>query len=361
MAGTGSWRYVLADLAGRSLGELRGYQRQFMAGISTTSTASCQIRQDDPLWAQVAAGNSKLKVYDTGGNLQLYGPVISDEETADATQAGGAMVTLIAADQSWELSKRFFAKDQTGVGTTYTTTDSGVIALAILAVANADRATGITAGNTGTFVQRTVTYLWKQALQAITELGSLQSSYEWGLRYVDASASAPTVYLDLAARMGTDRTGSVFLEYGTGKLNVQGYSKARSIDQQATNVYALGSGSTLVAQSTDAGAESMYAARREDVVSYGDISVASLLQGLASAHVAIRKDPYSTVRLTTFPVNAPSYGVDYHLGDSLTARVVVNNVTRVNGSVRVWGVQIAIDELGNETPNLVLTPTAGLP
>jgi hypothetical protein len=352
------WRYVLADLNGSSLGELRAFQRSYEPAISGTHLASCTIRQDDPLWKSVEAGKSMLKVYDSGGTLRLFGPVITDDEQAEGL---GAKVTISAADLSWELTKRFFAKDTTGIGTTYTTTDSGAIAFAILALVNADRATGITAGTAGSFVTRTVTYLWKQALQALAELGAIDSSYEWGLRYVESTpGAAPTVYLDLAAQVGSDRTTSVFLEYGTGKANVMKYGRVRTIDQQATRVWALGSGSTLAVEASDSAAETAYAARREDVVSYGDITNGGLITALATANVAVRANAQKIVSLTTFPVNAPRFGVDYGLGDYVSARVLINNTARVNGAVRVWGGRIAIDEVGNEQPSLILTPLAGV-
>lgn len=470
-------------------------------------------------------------MYDSAGALQMYGPVISDEEQADGI---GSSVRFVAADLSWELSRRFFAKDTTGIGTTYTGQDSGGIAMAILAAANAEYPTGITegvggvpitvgsppvagtfgnqtvgastypigttpgtqnafvfkatlpvaavvskltiyvdgngggggsqeirgfiynagpgpttlvaltgsapitngqaggwvdlifetpptlaagnyylgyfAGGThftgrvffvdsmnnlyhksdsydvpdayfggtagtpivialyatygsapvlpsdpgGIFLRRTVTYLWKRSLDAIVELSSIAGSYEWSLRYVDGSP--PTVYLDLVGVMGTDRTASIFLEYGTGKRNCKTYGRIRSIDTHATRVWALGSGSTQAVQAYDTGAEARYHARREDVLSFGDITVAGLLDALASQHVAVRKDPRQLVSLAPLTTAAPKYGVDYQLGDRLSARVVVNRRTRVDGAARVWGADITIDELGNETPTLRLVP-----
>jgi len=369
-----SWPYVLCDLSGTAIGELRAFSRAFTPAISQPAQASAVIRQDDPLWSRVAAGQSKLKVYNSVGDLVLYGPLISDEEVADASSGPGVTVKITAADQIWELSKRYFAADSTGVGLSYEFVEAGVIAFDILDRCNDDYPTGITAGETGGhFVSRTVTYLWKNALQAIGELGAIEGSYEWTTRYVDGSP--PIVYLDLSPELGDDRTGEVALDYGTGQNNVQTYDKLRSIDQQATTVWALGSGSTLVAESQDTAAENFYKARREDVVTYGDITVEELLAALAAENLALRKDPYQIVQLGWRTAGAkyssvdgeplssqitPRYGVDYFLGDWLSAHVVVNGLVRVNGAVRVWGAQINIDELGNEAATLTLVPQQGV-
>jgi hypothetical protein len=345
------WIFVVADNHGVSLGELRAYERTFQPGVSKTATAGVRLRQDDELWSLVAAGDTTLKVYNTAGLLQLWGPIVADEEQADGA---GATVKVTAADLSWELARRYVGKDTTGRGLIYTNQDSGVIAFDILAQLNAEHATGITAGQTGTYVHRDVTYLWKRALDALSELGASAGSYEWILRYVDGSP--PSVFLDLVGIVGGDRTTTVFLEYGTGKRNCKSYGRVRTIDQQATRVWALGAGSTQAVQAYDDAAEAAYSARREDVLSFGDIGSIALLDSLAAAHVAVRKDPRQLVSLTAFAKSAPKYGVDYTVGDRVSARVVVNNVIRVAGAVRVWNASIAIDELGNEQPELALVP-----
>jgi hypothetical protein len=344
-------RFVVADLNGTALGEPQAYERTLGVELSGAATAGFRIRADDPLWEQIAAGETMLKVYDSTGDLCMYGPVISDEETAEGQ---GAKVRVTATDLFFRLTRRFVGKDTTGVGTTYTGVDSGTIAYNVLAAVNADEPTGITAGTADVFVARTVTHLWKRASDAINELGAIAGSYEWKLRYIDGSP--PTVLLDLDARFGTDKTSSLFLEYGKGTLaNVRTYARARSIDQLATDVWVQGTGQAATVYASDAAARLSYR-RHEDVVSYGDITVTPLLDALAAAHVAIRRYPRRIVSLTPFAKTAPRYGVDWNLGDTLTARVVVNNTVRVSGAVRVWGASITVTENGEEVPTLKLVP-----
>lgn len=203
------------------------------------------------------------------------------------------------------------------------------------------------------FAQTTVTYLWRPVLDALNELAALGGSFEWSLRYDDGAP--PTVHLDLFGLMGADRTNSVFLEYGFGKNNCGHYSRVRSIDTQATRVWAIGEGGTKVSPAYDTGSELLYQARREDVVSFSDITIPQLLDSLSAAHVAVRKDPRSIIQLDPRR-NVLRYGADYEIGDRVTARAKVNGVPRVNGAVRIWSVSILIDELGNETPSLTLVP-----
>lgn len=351
------WRYVIADYQGRSLGEPRARERAFTAGVSQTATASFRIRADDPLWETITSGESFLKVYDSGDNLRFYGPVVNDEEDG---KGQGTDTRVTCADMSWILGKRLIGKDTAGVGRVFSSaTDSGLIAHTILNEVN-DTAgvdgggpTGVTAGNRETFVARTITYLWRPVLSAITELGSIAGSYEWSLRYTDGTP--PTVLLDLVLRMGTDQTHNIFLEYGTGKSNCRTYRRNRTIELKATRVWVGGAGTSTVANAYDSGAETL--GRYESYITYGDITSQALLDALATAHVAARKAPRQIVELTPMPKLSPRYGVDYVLGDSVQARVLVRNRVRVSGAVRVWGVSVTIDDLGTETATFNLLPT----
>lgn len=349
--GRGFWRFVVCDVAGVSIGEVtRG--RTFSFGVSRTDTATFQVHDKESLWGEVAAdGKHTLKVYDTSGALRLFGPIVTEDE-----QDGPA--TFAAADLSWRFGRRFFVKDATGIGRTYTTQDPAVIAYDGLSRINANSDTGVAAGNSETFVARTITYLWKNYLQALNELGAIAGSYEWTLRYVDGVlGGTPACYLDLLTTLGDDRSGDVFVEYGFGKHDLTGYRRVKTIERLATRVFALGSGGTQTAEVYDPGAETDLGTRYEDVISVADITVAALVDAVATAHVAIRKAPRETFELPIYAKLAPRYGVDYVKGDRITARVKKNGLVRANGSVRVWAGQITITDNGEEQPTLTLDPS----
>lgn len=351
------WRFVIADSGGRNIGEPDAYTRTFASGVSSIRTAGFEMRDTDRMYESAAAGDNTLKVYDSAGALVLYGPIVADEETAEGQ---GAKSRFTAADLLWRLGKRYVGKDTAGTGAgsmKETAVDSGTIAYDVLAAVNADEATGITAGTKDTFVVRTVTFTWKKALDAINELGAIEGSYEYVLRYVDGAAGGtPTTYLDLKAALGTDRTTSVFLEYGTGRANCKTYRRARTLDQLATDVYVIGQSSTLTVLASNTTGRARYR-RHEDVLTYPDITVTALLDALGAAHAAIRGAPRQLIDLQVLPQLGLRYGVDYVEGDLVTGRVLINGKVRVNGVARVWGTAVSLDNEGNETPTLRLEPS----
>lgn len=353
-----AWKFVVTDLAGRAIGEPTAFDKRVSVGVSKTATAAFRINSTDSLWDQVAGGSSMLRVFDSGGNDALYGPIIADEESGD--QNGKITVQFTAADLTWRFAKRYVGRDTTGIGVVETGVDAGQIAYDGLNLINADEATGVTTGIKDSFVPYTATFLWKRYLDLLSELGAIAGSYEWALRYTNVGAQvAPTAQLDLKAALGTDRTrgsSAVFFEYGTGsKANCKAYSRTRTIDQLASDVWVLGGASTLVTSASDPGRPYK---RHEDVITYGDIVSASLLDALAAAHVAIRKQPRIVATLTPFPSLTPKYGVDYMLGDLVNARIDAGGKSRLSGPVRVWGADIAIDEFGMEQPTLTLAPSS---
>jgi hypothetical protein len=344
------WRWVLCDATGTPVGEPLATGRALSLGISQTGTASCRIRVGSRLWSEVAAGGSTLKVYDSGQTLRFYGDVLDDELVAEGDQQS---VAVTASDLSWRLSKRYTGKDTTGRGIDYTAVDSAAIIAAVLAEVNTEKPTGVAIGTTGSFFPRTMTLLWKRVLDLLGELGAIAGSYEWGLRYTDGTP--PTVSLDLLPALGGDQTSLVYFEYGTGKRNCSRYRRVRSIQTSATRVWAVGAGSTAAAVAYNTGAETTL--RLEDELSVGDIASTALLDALAAYHVANRAYPKRTIEMTPFVGNAPRYGVDYVIGDLVTARAVIGGTVDTNGAARVWGASISIDELGNETAVPTLTPS----
>src|SRR5207244_4458979 len=102
-------------------------------------------------------------------------------------------------------------------------TDAAQIMVAILNGVNAEQATGITVGTTDTFGKQTTTYLWKKVLDALNELGATANSYEWQIGYSDGTP--PVCQLNMRTQLGTDRTQTVFLEYGAGtRSNCSAYT-----------------------------------------------------------------------------------------------------------------------------------------
>jgi hypothetical protein len=370
-----SWTYLVCDLTGSPLGQPLAKGRNFAAGVSRTETASFTVDVGSRLWSSIAAGDTTLKVYNSASTLVFWGDIVSDEIVAEGQ---AKTVSVTAADLSYRLARRFVGKS--GVGVAYTSQDSGLIVFTELAAANAEFPTGITAGTRGTFLPRTLTLVWRRFSDVLADLGAIANSYEWTLRYVDGTP--PTVYLDLLAQVGADNSSTVYLEYGTGQNNLSAYRRVRSIDQLATRVYALTQGSTNNIVAYDPGAETVR--RFEDTITAADITDTALLDSLAAAHVAFRHLPRRTVTVTPTSVPAATastgygiggfgtggyggsganvgstalaYGVTWAKGDIVSLRAVVGGTVDTDGTARVWAANVALDELGNESPSLTLEP-----
>lgn len=351
----GLWRFVITDAAGVSVGEPRATGRTVTWQLSGTSSASFSIRDTDPMWTQIATGSSNLKVFNSRGDLVFYGPIVSDQESASGQ---GATVQFTAADQSWILGKRFAAKDPSGVGETFTSTDPATIIAALVGEVNGEKPTGISAVVTSdTFPPTTVTYVWKKVLDALNELGSTEGSYEWTLSYIDgANGAAPVVALNLQAQAGTDIRNQTFFEYGSGtRHNCSSYTVTHNETNRATLVWALGNGGFTSASAEAAGDQEVFQ-RYEDVVSFNDITDVSLLSTLALAHVAVRKVPQTLVNVTPFPATAPRYGVDWNLGDLVSIRIMSRGSVRAEGVGRIWGATVGLTDAGDEQATITLQP-----
>jgi hypothetical protein len=93
----------------------------------------------------------------------------------------------------------------------------------------------------------------------------------------------------------------------------------------------------------------------EEVVP-SDVGDASLREALAAAHVAIRKDARQIITFEPSS-NAPVFGTDYIVGDTVTGRATALGTVRFNGTFRVYAVEISIDETGKETIQPTLVPS----
>lgn len=361
------WTFELCDANGVGQGKFtQAASRVYSPRVIATHTATVKIPQTEPLYGTVTDGQSRIRVFDSTGTLRMFGPMISRDE--EGGPDGLVYATLNFADQAWEFTKRIVNHNPVfPLFEKNTSVDQ--IAFACLNAANTDRATGIVTGNvTGSFPIRNIQVQLSNLAGVIQQLSALQGSFEWMLRYADVAApysGAPTIYLDLATATGADRHATIFLEYNTGRNNVQTYKRTVGIDTACNWIAVYGGANPsiqnsgpIVATAFDSTSMTTNNSRWEDTVTVGDIVDQNMLQDLANAHIAIRKNPRTIVDLTVNPLSnsCPIYGTDYTVGDKFTARCVVGSTTTVNGTARMWGVDISIDDNGVETPTFKMVP-----
>jgi hypothetical protein len=158
---------------------------------------------------------------------------------------------------------------------------------------------------------------------------------------------------------GQARANAIF-EYGTGRQNVTEYRFTLSGDGLINVAYALppgfpsggGVGTVSKADSTGTTRQRL----REEVVST-DLQTNEARQAIANAHTSIRQR-YKRVLTFTPQVEdgsrTPRFGLDYEIGDTVTARVKDQGSLLIDTTVRVYGADIEVDNQGMIRTNLTL-------
>lgn len=158
--------------------------------------------------------------------------------------------------------------------------------------------------------------------------------------------------LNVAQRIGTDRP-SVIFEYGGGSRTIKSYRHAFSRDALMTKGYVLPQDATpwpsnALIEVSDSDAITARGFYEEVIPS----DAGAMSRAVADLHLYFRKQAREEI---TFDLasNAPVFGTDYFIGDTVTARGLFNNSALFNDLFRIYGVDISDDDEGKET----VTPT----
>lgn len=362
------WQLVLTELNGAAIGELlNASSRRVSFGVNRVPSAGFTIRLDNPLADEVLEADKLVKAY-RDGVLRFVGPIVAAEEVSGA---GSGTVSVTAAGAAWRLAHRLIGKTSTGYaqGTSLSLVDRGTIIHAMLAAANADGYTGIDAG---THAASSSTYVafapYKGLLEAVNELANALDGPDWVVAPVEPTAVAGGTrigLLDVAPVIGQVRPAAVF-EYGVGRRNVAEYRRTLSLETMLNAAY--GPPGTA-----EAGGVTVTATDNPSIAAYGRLEgivtadlPQPLRQALVDEHVRVRKAPRQIVTFSptredrATPGRVPQYGTDFVIGDTIPFRAVMRTATatasvRVNASLRVYAVDFAIDDLGEEAPTFTLT------
>lgn len=357
-----AWQLVLADIAtGTSLGEVTNAKdRSVSIQLNRMPTCAFTVRLDHPQAVRLLACDVLVKAYQDK-TLRFIGPVVSVEES---TKGEGGTLRVNAAGALWRLTKRLVGKTNVGYskGTAVSPVDRGAIAADILTTVNAEGDTGI---RVGTIAASTTGYVgpwrFKPAAEAITELSATLDGYDFEIAPTEPTADSSGLQigtLNIAPILGGTKGEAIF-EYGTGKRNVRGYSRPVTLDLAMNLGWNLPEGfpdNSIGAVVTQSDATSITKWGRMEAVVPGDVTVDSMRQRLVDEHIRIRRNPRQTV--TFEPAShGPHFGTDYSIGDIVTARAKLANVTRFDGLFRVYGVTVDINEEGTLTEKLNLVPS----
>lgn len=159
-------------------------------------------------------------------------------------------------------------------------------------------------------------------------------------------AAGKVATLNVDDSLGTDRPEAIF-EYGSGSRSAKSYKRAISREGIVNLAYSLGDSVRVAFDIESQAARGLF----EEVIA-SDVVDPGLRQVLVNDHVRVRKVPREIITFEP-STNAPVYGTDYVVGDTVRARAKFNDVARFNVTVRVYGIELNIDEEGKE----VLVPT----
>lgn len=232
--------------------------------------------------------------------------------------------------------------------------------------------TGIVAGTAAAFTGDIFAggpWYYKPFMELVQEAGLTVGGFDFWQAPLDPvtnSGNSGTLTVGSASgAWGTARSykgqtrSTVIFEYGTGKHNVSEYRFTLSGDGLINTAYALPPGFPSGGAGTVSNADSTGTTRqraREEVVS-SDLQTKEARQQLVDANVSIRqryKRIFSFTPQVEDGSRTPRFGVDYEIGDWITARVQDYNSLSIDTTVRVYGADVEVDSQGFVRTTLTL-------
>lgn len=355
------WNKVLTTLDGTSLGEIRNASnRKVSIPLNRMVGGSFTVRLDHRRADEILSGDALVKAYENK-TLRAVGEIITAEEVADEN---GGSIAVTYGDAMFRLLHRLIGKSATGYtqGTAGSPVDRGAIMAAMISAVQSEGDTGIRIGSLGASSSTYVgPWYYQKIAERIAELAAALDGPDFEFVPMEPTKDASGVGLwtfNTYAAKGGDAPNAIF-EFGTGKKNVKSYSRPISKEGLMNVGYQLppgfpDNGSQSVITNSDP-ASIATRGRYEDVVS-SDLVVDVLRTKLLQAHLAVRNKPRQVITFVPHANNAPIYGTDYSVGDTVRFRAVRDDEVRIDGRFRVYGIDFDIDDNGNASTSLQIVP-----
>jgi len=362
---------ILTKLDGTPINEIRqATARSVIMSLNKPSTASFTIRPDNPLMTSLFAEDTLLKVYEET-TLRFYGNVVSSEL---ATQEDGSQpsVKVNAADPAWRLARRLLGLSSGG---TKYEGDKAKVAYKMINELNTTGATYPTKAETGIKLLAEAEYSaggsgiyvagpYKTALSCINDLAHGLDGFDW---YMKALDSVENKLVTFEAKPTYGGTAAAVFEHGYGQKNVKSLNYLRDLGGLANKAVHLPDGGFeekgAEVKSSESEASVKERGRFEIVADGFGLVDGALRQSWVDEVVRVRKNPRFVVSMTLDVDDGtgrvPAIGTNFWLGDMVEARSVINNVTMFNGKVRVYQIQVALNDNGAGTVTPVLIDEEG--
>lgn len=260
-----AWKFILATTStSAAIGELANARaRQLQITLNKPGSLSFSLHMEDTLATRIAPITTFIQAY-RNGVLKWSGPVWTiEEDVPDNFMKVTAMGWLEL------LNHQIIMAD-----VNYSAVDAGTIATNLLALANAQRATGITAGSVTATQTRTRAY---KAYQNIGQEIAALSSVEAGFDYEVTASKVFNVY---SQRM-TDQTSIVF-GYNFGPNNVASVNRTSDASTLLNKIIVLGKNASILAE--DNSSETTYGIFA-DSASLSEVTGTTVSSGLTWAPV----------------------------------------------------------------------------
>lgn len=347
-----AWTYILTKSDGTKIGEVRNAtERSTTLAINRVSTASFSVAASNSLLFNLFNEDTLLQVWEDS-NLRFYGYVLTPElATGESTQP--LTVKVNAASPVWRLTRRILG--QSKGGTAYTG-DKAENTKTMIDELNAIAETGIKtqttkSGSTGTYTAGP----YKEALTCINDLAHGFDGFDWYVSPLSGAEPKLGLY-EASATFGTER--STVFEYGWGQKNIRQMTFLRDISNLTNKAFHLPEDleKGTVLSKEDAASKAAHGYFEEVTEGFGLVDETLRNKWLEEV-IRVKKNPRFVVGMTLDIQDGtgrvPKLGTDFWLGDFVQARAVVENVTLFNGKVRVYQVNVTLDDNGVPT----ITPT----
>ncbi len=377
MAIVPKWQFILTDLKGVQLGELTGAtDRSVSLPLMRVPTAQFTIPLTHVMAPYLDSGEGLLQCWRTGYNnsreLIFNGPIMGTSEKSDGLTQN---IAVTCQGPFVRLMYRVLGKTKTGNRHVTSVGGSlGGLVSGIISVANTDEFPPVTAdqlsphftgviGNhagspTGAYDQ---TFKGKVCGEAVIEFVSA-AGIEFSVTPVEPLITSPGIWpllatVNVVATVGTNKSSTIILEYGTGKPSISGYEKMISNETLLTagliSTPSWPESTDDLYIHVDAAAE-IERGRWEGFVDHGGVTNIALRKTIVEYNVAVRKQGRQQIAVTLANNSSPSPITDFQLGDLVRARALVKESVRFDATVRIWGMTFNLDNEGNETTELQL-------
>jgi hypothetical protein len=368
--------YVLCRSTGEPISEIANVQgRKLTQQLNLPTSAEVVLNMDDDEYLEAVVERlPRLKVYRSSTETEIlenpavtrrlvfYGSLLFEGIREDAKSG---LATLQFQDPSWVLKYRFISVDQT-----FTAVDQGTILWQEISVMNGTLTpfyeTWIRQGGTTTGRLRDRTYArGKNVAELFDEMTKVDGGPDWYIDPVDGYLTDTRVMgnLNVANQRGVTRPNAQFI-YGAPLTdgepaglpsNVENMVRTRA--QVITNPINVGGvidpSIGIMITYGAINSASAYGGFQSWTVT-PEVSLIQTLIDKSNGELAERQDPRPIIGIEGPTPEAPQPFIDYTLGDTVYATCRRGGMQFSQQTVRVHGIDIAVDQNGEPQTSLTL-------